>query len=195
MKGCVYTDYGYAQARLLSSVVNLHGEPVVVHELDGLESACVADITGNAKNVPLEEIDMTPFKVGNINIGGYSEYLVRNPARQWKQGFRFNQLAPCSLRLPNLVSTSTFNMLRGKYPSISQCAESIVCNEAFSRSFSRVFSLKSIYSEEGFLALLHKGHPVGVIDSKKMGNAQPEWAPGKEYLKELFISVMEGEVK
>lgn len=88
-------DRNYAAGRLQGTFVLHKGRMVRVEEVKGrtnLSCFCV-DGKGDFGEFPLEELDLTPFKFGYVNVKGTCGYFYRLPMRNdWRQGHRFSQL-------------------------------------------------------------------------------------------------------
>jgi len=189
----VYDDLEYARARLNQTVVFYGGQPATVNSVDDLDKVRIVVWPDTMKEVDvhINDIDVSPPMMGFINCKGVCSYLSRLPFRQWKQGFRTNQLDTSGLlsRLPQPFSIEFINLYKNIYPKYDECMEMLVCGEATSQAFNRYFGV--FKTNSGNFGLAFKGKAVAKLSGKPSNNVQPDWAPGREFLREFFEETME----
>lgn len=186
----VYDDIDYARSRLSGTVVFHKGSPVYVYNVHSWDEVEVASCGRYSIHYycPFNELDLNPPKLGFVNTDYQCQYLVRDPARQWKQGFRQNQISREGFRTPNINSVEMSNMYRNVYPSLDNCIELLSCGEAESQAFHKLFAISLL--EKSKFRLLFKTKVVANLIPQKGNNLQVDWGPN-EFLSEMFTTVME----
>lgn len=181
-------DPSYASSKLGDSIVSYNGFPHQVLEVSSRGLTVIRDMIGNTnREVGLEDLDLTPFKLGYMNSGRMAHYLMRIPSRQWRQGLRTGLIYSYTggglgiFRDP----MGFVNMVRGVYPSPGDVFDMLVNDEVDSYAFSRSFRLsKSTHKKPRFF-LSWKGRQVG---EATMGDRRLniKLAKDYEYLSEML---------
>lgn len=124
-------DYGYAGTRITGTIVRLlkDGEPVLVANVLNNGICLVSKICkiNDIQEVHLDELDLTPVKLGYINCAGQAAYLMRIPIRRGpnNQGLRAeNSMCNNGRRLFGLPMDALRNCILGKYPSFEKARTS-----------------------------------------------------------------------
>jgi len=140
-------DLDYARGRLYNTFVPINGELVFVKHIGGKPNNVVTfsdnqdgDDVGKGK---LRDVDLTPIKLGYSNFGGKAKYIMRTPARRWKQGVDNQSVKVLSTYYQDYFHidggdfTYTF---KGKYPTLNNAIKSV---KKYGKplAFSRVFAL------------------------------------------------------
>lgn len=133
------------------------------------------------KEVPLEEVDLSPITLGYIQEGKTAVYLSRRPCRKWKQGLhpsenmvgRFVNLTVRPYHcvevrgwlLRKYVSQKKLSLPHNVagYPSLLKARELSKEDEGSSVAFSRDFAMlgnKIVYRGKSVVGYLRKGNPV-----------------------------------
>lgn len=156
-------DLNYLQSRLNGTIVKLKedGSPFLIHdvyyEID--EDGDVIDDrvkvngvkyagTEFHKTLYLDDVDINPFPIGNINYGGHCSFVQRTASRQYKQGlwshnYITNDYIP-------FTHKSIINAIRNEYPSVNESFELLVCGECSDIALTRDLSLASVYKDHDF---------------------------------------------
>lgn len=118
------TDYQYAASRLVDTVVMYGKCPVMVLDIN---RDCMVDIRpldkGEIKKVPLHALNLTPVKLGYINLPRrYPVYICRVPKRNdWRQGMRKSNIKLFGdINIGDLNYKHIGNTIEGKYPSFEK---------------------------------------------------------------------------
>lgn len=127
-------DYNYAATRISGTIVRIakDGEPVLVDNVyhNGICTVShIGKINQDHKEVHLDELDLTPVKLGYINCAGQAAYLMRVPVRRGpnNQGLRAeNSMCNNGRRLFGLPMDALRNCILGRYPSFEKARVSSV---------------------------------------------------------------------
>lgn len=115
----MYDNSRYANTRLASTIVMYKRKPVYVIEVKRDMTVIVAEdfpVYTRRKRVPLEDLNITDFKLGFLNKDGLATYLARRTLRSdWRQGLRTNNVNSSQGRA-TLVDIA--NVLKQRYPSL-----------------------------------------------------------------------------
>lgn len=161
-------DYEYADSRLSGTIVK-HGNSLVYIKSvynDGSFAGVIImpdeeDIAGRA-----QDLDLSPIKLGYSNFTGSPEYIVRIPARKYKQGLSVNNLRQGSGGDRPIDSyLQLLDSHENNYPPLATCLEE---GGAWCRTWAVVGK-----------RLFHKGKLVG-----KALKAGFKLAPEHEHLQE-----------
>ena len=182
-------DWGYASQKIGESLVRWKDTLVYVLRV-GESDVRVRDITTQLdSSVPLGDLNLEPIPLGYLNHRNFCEHLSRIPARQYRQGLRGNLLNRVAINAVGRVTDIIFNpglvkMMLGKYPTMEECFEAIINEEATSKAFSIDFALGA--GKE--IRLYYKGRVVGKAER---GTAQPFCVLDEKYryLQELLAEV------
>lgn len=160
-------DVQYANDRLSGTIVSYEDEPYYVNRVEANGMADVLKLNHyrgeQREKLPLRELDLTPVKLGYMNLYQSSHYLKRSPIRQYKQGLRKNNMSRLAGVPPfELVSVELYKTIKGTFPSIDECLDDIENDEAMGKAFSREFSFQKAPKS---IHLYYKGNKVG--DLKK----------------------------
>lgn len=167
-----YDTAEYAGNRLNESIVTHKDQPVRVLACGGGENKrIVVSVeylnTGNKSKIPLEDIDLTPVKLGFVNTNRGIGYLARISLRKdWKQGLRMNNLRSCfGVGIDDLRDIDLYRVIKGKYPSFNTALENTVC-DGIPRAFSRNFAIAIVndtpslfYKWAGIVGTIENGRP------------------------------------
>lgn len=181
-------DIGYASDKLTGSIVSLRGYPVMVNFFeDGM--VCYNFMGGPREFCHLEDLDLTPIKLGYVNHPRGASYLSRIPARFYRQGIRANTLNVSGGNHYNFDRYLN-NTVRGIYPSFKNCLEGCFNKDFKSLAFGRRWALSQRYfnaEQRNSIRLEYRGKPVGFLDKK---NEEPVLTDGLQYLKESLEEVL-----
>ncbi len=143
-----YKNLGYAWNRLHNTYIFHDGHVRLVTDM-GVEYGLRLAAPGlPAVRVKLEDLDLTPLRLGYVNYHGFSTYICRTPMRRdWRQGARSSNCVTQHVygeeRGPNglaeLLANST-HCVKGEYPSFLECLD-LVEETHNSWAFNRNFSL------------------------------------------------------
>lgn len=124
-------DFAYAATRLARTIVRIAktNEPVVVMGVSSTNGDCtISDLesarTGefNFQHIPLDDLDVTPVKLGYVNVSGDAIYLQRAPVRHGPGNQGLCQ-RNCLSSGPGLFEFPTDALrlcIMGRYPSYSK---------------------------------------------------------------------------
>ncbi len=188
LRGDKYETSEEVKTRLESSVVLYDNRPVYISRVanvDGLEgdNKEIARVyffelpyKGRAKEgevrkyLSSKKFDLTPFKMGYVNIGGEATYVSRHPHRQYKQGLSQATTVCTDIKghrsedvgFQTLVSSQGFvDMFDNKYPSFKEAGELIGAKENSSVAVSKSFAFFIDHDLET-LFLMNKGVKCGL---------------------------------
>lgn len=164
-----YENANYANKRLVGTIVTVKNKAAQILEY-GLKNITYTELlTNEPKIAPIKDMDITPVKLGYINMPrGFISYVMRTPKREdWKQGLR-----PSTMRLvlpkgfalypeeiPNDVLAKT---IEGVFPKFKEAVKTIYQDRVFSIAFNRNFGIQKDKS------ILYKGeHKIGEILNEK----------------------------
>lgn len=91
--------------------------------------------------IPVQNIDINPFPIGNINYKKESVYAMRIPNRTYKQGLWGENLYCKKFYIP-ADTAEVFTTLRGQYPSLYKSTDLLLSEENSSVAISRSLSVK-----------------------------------------------------
>lgn len=188
-------DPSYAASKLGDSLVSYNGFPHQVLEVTGRGIAIVRDMVQHInRDVPLADLDLTPFRLGYMNSNRMAHYLMRIPSRQWRQGLRSGLIYSATggggrdvYRDP----VAFINMVRGIYPTPDDALDMLANDEADACAFSRSFALVRSSHKKPRFFLHWKGRQVG---EARMGDRRIDFALDKsfEYLSEMLEEERDG---
>lgn len=183
-------DYAYANDRLHETVVVLNGKPFYVHEVTGRGLVRGVNLcTGEQEEAQLNALDLTPPKLGYVNLQMDAVYLTRMPIRHYRQGIRSANLSVKKVgrsngMLENIVHNQIKQPIMNDYPDVDFCIEALSNGEYRERAFHKHFSLKL---NKDRWQLNYKAVHVGGFNPKKgttlLGNDY-------QFLKETVDEVM-----
>ena len=136
-------DNDYAKGRIEGTYLSYKGCVVLVEQLGARTFHYLVGPkfderkTGNTK-----DLSLTPIKLGYSNGGNNTSYLLRIPARRWKQGVDPQAVATLSTYYGDGVGVGgkDFHFThKGLYPSVKEATEKAIKRKrvyAFSRSFA-----------------------------------------------------------
>ena len=158
-------DYEYANTRLAETIVRLGENPVFIHAV-GIGMRVVYSLLSQIdeaepKAVDLAELDLSPVKLGYINVRGGCDYLTRYPMRRdWRQGLRRGNFGAIGGVLdPMRINYKDLDKcIRGEYPTFAK-----VLAAKSSAAWHREWAIKKLPGEAP--VLWYKGQKeVGTIE-------------------------------
>lgn len=159
-------DFDYARTRLVDSVVTLKkdGTPVYVLSVDaGNGTTVVMNCLNKEMYVNLDDLDLSPVKLGYANHDSGVCYLQRRPERRYRQGLRssalYDKLGRGNVRI---LGKTLARCIRGIYPTLDSCIDSIENREVSEIAFCRDFCVGNKL-KDGY-TLKYKGRNIGTID-------------------------------
>lgn len=162
-----YDDLDYARKRLDGTLVNTNGgEPFLVDNItiDGSGTmVCYGTnlSSDTVETVNLSDIDLSPVKLGFVNIGGRMIYACRKPMRKdWKQGLSLNTLIVYGGDKRDLGLRGLTKTVMGVYPSFGDCVSYVRKTKNRSMAFSRDFGLSD---KGGVTTLMYRKYDVGKL--------------------------------
>lgn len=183
-------DYSYADTRLRGTLVkNPLGEGLAY--VKGILSDGHArllmftrGIGKQTKEIPLKSIDLTPPKLGFINLHGNALHISRRPVRHYRAGLSENSLNIVRITGGMGVSASEQLLVGAGYSPPAQCAEKVLCGDVRSEAFTNDFAFADC---DESLRLYYKGLLVGKA-SLNVDAEQVNFSIDSEYsfLNELF---------
>ena len=141
-----YTDVSYADGRLKDTIVNSKIGPVYVKSVysdSGIDRA-LCDVIRlrnlDENTIHLKEVDLTPVKLGWVNLRSNSVFATRKPVRAWRQGLALSNISFIGEGgFMSFPLKEMFNTITNNYPTIEDCKVKLKSNVkrvAFSRSFA-----------------------------------------------------------
>lgn len=138
-------DASYASSRLDETVVTLNGRPVIVNGVDpACKVYCVDVMTGKDSVCDLDELCLTPVKVGFVNFRGEAYYIVRKPMRRdWRQGLRLANVTCLNKEFPRGLGLSDIgHSIINDYPTLADVVKTLRSTEdVHSIAWCREFAL------------------------------------------------------
>jgi hypothetical protein len=138
-----YDDLGYAQGRLVDTIIRYENKAVVVDAVvpskQGLVIKSTAILTQEEIIHPLVEFNLEPVKLGMTNfMGNTVSYVARQPLRHdWRQGLRpANTIFAWGRK--DWDAKAIAQTIEGLYPSLDEARELLVNEDDFTawcRSF------------------------------------------------------------
>ena len=170
----------YAKGRLESTLVRVGEEPFYVHQIKTLGPSMIAEglfyHSGEVKTVKLSSINIEPVPLGYVNYGAHCYFIMRKPARKWKQGLCFGNIAFVGAQgFREFPINEMRNTIKNIYPTFNE-ATRLVKGEHKSVAFSRDFAVTR--NNE----VLYRGRQVGVWD--KLINLNDKYKYLSEYVEE-----------
>lgn len=200
LKGDKYETAEEVKFRLENTVVLYDKEPVYITKVnlpepeDGkgeiarvfFQPLPYPDVGGRfgetRKYLSSKNFDLTPFKMGYVNIEGSAYFLSRNPVRQNRQGLANNNISikdfrgrgTDKLKFGSLIrSTGFIDMFHGKYPTFKQISDLLDYNVRDSVAIGRSFAL-GIDQDLEAMVLYHKGVKCGLALTEDKAVRVPE---------------------
>lgn len=174
--GTAYFDARSVTLRLDRTICIYKGMPVFVEAGNRREdwhnvtihALPVGSTKGNIVDYREPEFDYRAFPLGYINYsGGTAHYLMRVPSRQQAQGLSRG----CIISSPELRSEGGWfrsqemsDCILGKYPTLSECVDTIKTYKRRSTAFTRELSLEE---DAGTILLQYKGRNIGYQEGDK----------------------------
>ena len=172
-------DSAYAFSRLDETVVTLAGRPVMVNGIDPMCKVHHIDVlTGNDSVCDLDELCLTPVKVGFVNFRGDAYYIVRKPMRRdWRQGLRIANVTCINKEFPRGITLADIGRsIINDYPTFVEVVKTLRNTEdVHSIAWCREFAL----GRKG--QLFHADSLVGYFN---FGNGEFTLKEEFDYLKE-----------
>ena len=183
-----YSDTVYAHERLAGTLVRHNDTPVLVVEIISNGRALVQPAGGGKmyEVMDYKELDLTPVPLGNINTPeGEVSYIFRIPKRNdWRQGLRTNNMGALG-RKTGHNNGLVARLIRGIYPTVMDCIESIFNEEASDRAFGRNFSIRKGRNDDYVLVFRNKKE-VGTLKPNKAGGVTYELSKKFEFMEEML---------
>lgn len=168
----VYASDRDAAMRLDNTVVNYKGVPVyVLSAKKGRTLICDMD-GGRERQVKTENLDITPVKIGNVQIGGRHVYVQRSPIRRWKQGLHRESLIVG--RMPfeqdivprlNLMSVEVLNAIIGNFGDVKENMSKVIKGQFESCALNRHWAVANV---KGVPRLMYKDKMVGFVEGEEI---------------------------
>ena len=186
---CYGQDYDYASSRIKNTIVKYEGLPVYVQYLCPEEG--YADIStpwgSDQRRVNSEDLDMSPIPLGIVNVANDISFIMRKPARHYKQGLD-NENTKTMLAHVNLFSKQVYNTMVGVFPSVVPSFEELMCEECRAKGVSRNFAFGApMKNLSETLPLLFRTTVVGEVSlSGDATNINYSLDKGFDYLNEML---------
>ena len=184
-------DWYYASSRLVGSVVRLDNYPVIVQDVGNKE--CLVRKLGQHHLFTTEtnNLDINPLPLGYVNTSSGLNYSVRMPARKYRQGLRAETFYTKALKgyrikfdSPDLVPT-----IRGKFPSLEECLNSLFNDEQELIAFNRHWAVSKVKGGKA-TKLWYKTDHVGHLVLNKKNYVDTNLYENCAYLKETLDGVL-----
>lgn len=154
-------DYAYAQTRLSGTVVKHNDRVVLVNSVNYGGQCDLTDLLCNKElTAHLNELDLSPVKLGYMNMKEGATYVMRAPIRYYKQGLTHNVIKAAG-GLPGFLSSNMVRTILGMFPHPLEAAECVHNKECSSMAFSRVFAFSKPLKKS--LGLEYKSKKVGSV--------------------------------
>ncbi len=182
-----HDDIEYAAKRLSNTMLCLRtGMPFIISHVEKVGSRTKirgyaypsADANPDESEVDLDDLDLTPVPLGNVNIKDKCYFAARKPMRKdWCQGLSKNALLVQDIVNKKVISLNFSNLVPtvlGQYPKFNH----LVALKAFRghQAFSRDFSL--LMDKDG-TTLYYRFYKVGDVKG-----GIPFLTPDKLFLRE-----------
>lgn len=184
-------DFHYAAEKLPGSVVQLDGYPVYIQHVDRDDGVVIYNKVGThtTQRCQVADLNLEPVDLGYVNLSRSASYTMRMPLRHWRQGLRDNTLFVLNGRRISATSRFLLNCVRGIYPSILDCIESVETGEVDDKAFSRRFKVEG-RDIKGY-RILRKEKLIGWATLAD-NNVNIQYAENKEYVREELEEVLNG---
>lgn len=116
-------DYNYAASRLVDTVVMLGDVPVYIMGINADCTVNYSDLGGTRGGVcNLDDLNLTPVKLGFVNHKGSAYYIVRKPMRRdWRQGMRLCNVTCTNKPIPRDMSLVDIqNTIVNNFPTLDE---------------------------------------------------------------------------
>jgi len=179
----------YAAKRLdMTLIRKANGNPFYVHSTSksGGRVFClgVDQVTMEASEIALDDLDLTPVPLGFFNIGGKMVFACRKPMRKdWRQGLSTNSLVLYGADKRDFNLSSLTHTILNKFPSYQEALTYNKKTRNRSMAFSRDFGVSD---KTGELLLIYRKYTVGRIIKDV-----PVLSPDKFFLEQHLTSAME----
>lgn len=159
----------YAASRLVGTLVRYAdtNDLALVADINDEFICSLQKLNGDSDHVHIERLNLKPPRLGYINRNNDCLYLTRVPKRQdWKQGLRYENMLivndhnsqSSQYRYSDMVE-----MVKGNYPSISECFKKVSSGKRIAMAFDYDFGLSFCAEDKGEVCvnLLYGG--VGIV--------------------------------
>lgn len=191
------SDYGYAGTRIQNTIVRLKkdGSPVYVLSVGptGVCLVCHIEVQDwtqeNAISVHLDELNMSPVRMGYINTAGEATYAMRIPMRRdWKQGLRQENCLTSARRLFAIPMKDLKNCIMNVYPSWPTVVTDV--QKGVTRGRVKIIAWHRHWALDTKGTIYYKDmEPVGKL--KTEGDLSwPELDEKHQYLKEALLETL-----
>lgn len=188
----MYDNVEYASQRLEGTIVSFKGKPVRIDRCLLYKTRIFAEFRSlnnpeKYEKVPLEELDLTPIKLGFVNTKYGVCYLGRIPLRKdWKQGTRTQNMRIMwgGIDIRWVSDKDLYRTIVGKYPSFNTALEETV-NTGLGIAFHKHFAL--MQEKDGVFLLYKFLGKVGDIVNNK-----PQLFDNYQFLNESLEQAMKG---
>lgn len=188
-------------SRYSGTIVTYDDSPMYVSEITGENVTGTMLATGRTVEVPFKDLNTKPIRFGYVNGFGKDIYMMRKPARYYKQGFCNTNIVfrgseggrgvrDLNLLNDNFFMSKVAEMIQGKYPKYDQAVKDVTNSRklpscAFSREFCLLNTKKSPRDTKSTTLLLWRNKTVG-----KIVKGQPELYDDYGYLSEHLKEVI-----
>ena len=160
-------DNNYAKGRLEGTYLSYRGNVVLVEELGPRTFHYLVGPKFDERMVGnTNDLNLTPIKLGYSNSGNNTSYLLRIPARRWKQGVDQQAVATLSTHHGNGAGAGGKDFQfthKGQYPDIKHAVDKAEKRNrafAFSRSFAVLPNKRLEYKGRYVVGKIEGGVPV-----------------------------------
>jgi len=172
----------YAKGRLELTLVRVKEEPFFVHTVKNIGKTMVAEGVffykeGEISVVKMSDLNLEPVPLGYINYGPSAYFLLRKPARKWKQGLNTGNMGFVGAQgFRDFPPREMRETVLGIYPTFKDSLNLIKTHVkvAFCREFAITENKHILYRERN----------VGKVD--KLVSLEPRYNYLSEYLEEMI---------
>lgn len=165
-------DWKYAASRLDGTIVTHEGHAVYVEQVGQKMIAKIIGVRAlevggeDYRRVKVNDLDLTPVKLGFCNFDNRVNYLARMPMRRdWRQGLRRgNFVSMCGHVAERIPYTKLADVIEGIYPTFEEVVKQLKVNH--SMAWCREWGL---LGTKGDAMLLYKNDVTVGRWSKKEG--------------------------
>ncbi len=195
-----YDNLDDARTKLAGTYCLYKGKALTVKQVDqfpdnGTKFLAWGPNMFNGRNVQFEvedpDFNCSDYNIGYVNMNCCSVWFYRVPAKQWRQGLRYDQ---CKAKYTNkeyaqMVSLKACKqvaeMLENKYPIFNNAKDLVVSGDVAVMAFHKDFALSRDRIHQDWL-IEYKGTTIGFMDGKRSTKLMDEHEHLTEALREVI---------
>lgn len=150
-----YESVAYAKERVVGTIVRVKGNAASIIEISKTVVSYVRLVDGNVAAAPIKDLDISPVPLGYCNTNLVCPFIMRAPARQWKQGINLRQLRYswheniAKFNVDGWMLSDLGRTIDDLFPSYTEAynnvKQQVVIEQAFDRNFAIAKNLDIFY--------------------------------------------------